>query len=94
MTCGVGRRCGSDLVLLWLWYRPAVVAPIQPLGSSICHRFSPKRGRKKEIYSKSPSHKWVEDGFELRCLVLEMMAITMAEPSLLLDQSFGERMHE
>ena len=32
MTCGVGRRHGSDLVLLWLWRRPAAIAPIQPLG--------------------------------------------------------------
>ena len=23
MSCGVGRRCGSDLELLWLWRRPA-----------------------------------------------------------------------
>ena len=32
MSCGVGRRHGSDLALLWLWHRPAVVAPIQPLA--------------------------------------------------------------
>ena len=29
VSCGVGRRCGLDLVLLWL---PAAVAPIQPLA--------------------------------------------------------------
>ena len=32
MSCGVGHRCGSDPVLLWLWYRPAAVAPIRPLA--------------------------------------------------------------
>ena len=32
MSCGVGHRCGSDLVLLWLWCRPAATALIQPLG--------------------------------------------------------------
>ena len=32
MSCGVGRRHGSDLTLLWLWYRPAATAPIQPLA--------------------------------------------------------------
>ena len=32
MSCGVGRRCGLDLALLWLWYRPAAEAPIQPLA--------------------------------------------------------------
>ena len=32
MSCGVGRRHGSDPVLLWLWRRPAAIAPIQPLA--------------------------------------------------------------
>ena len=32
MSCGVGRRCGSDLVLLRLWCRPAVIALIRPLA--------------------------------------------------------------
>ena len=32
MSCGVGRRRGSDPVLLWLWYSPAAVALIQPLA--------------------------------------------------------------
>ena len=32
MNCGVGHRCGSDPVLLWLWTRPAAAAPIQPLA--------------------------------------------------------------
>ena len=32
MSCGVGCRCGSDLVLLWLWHRPAATALIGPLA--------------------------------------------------------------
>ena len=32
MSCGVGRRCGSDPVLLWLLCRPAATGPIQPLA--------------------------------------------------------------
>jgi len=32
VSCGVGRRCGSDLALLWLWYRPVATAPIRPLA--------------------------------------------------------------
>ena len=32
MSCGVGRRCGSDPALLWLWCRPAAVAQIRPLA--------------------------------------------------------------
>ena len=31
MSCGVGRRHGSDPVLLWLWHRLAATAPIRPL---------------------------------------------------------------
>ena len=32
MSCGVGRRCGSDSALLWLWHRPVAIAPIRPLA--------------------------------------------------------------
>ena len=32
MSCGVRRRLGSDLVLLWLWCRPAAVAPVRLLA--------------------------------------------------------------
>ena len=31
VSCGVGSRCGWDLALLWLWYRPAAEAPTGPL---------------------------------------------------------------
>ena len=26
-SCGIGHRCGSDPILLWLWHRPAAAAP-------------------------------------------------------------------
>ena len=32
VSCGVGRRRGSDPALLWLWCRKAAEAPIQPLA--------------------------------------------------------------
>ena len=32
MKYGVGRRQGSDPVLLWLWRRPVATAPIRPLA--------------------------------------------------------------
>ena len=32
MSCGVGRRRGSDLALLWLWRRLVSTAPIRPLA--------------------------------------------------------------
>ena len=36
--------------LLWLWYRSAATAPIQPpsLGPSICHEHGPKKTKKRE----------------------------------------------
>ena len=32
VSCGVGCRCGSDVVLLWLWCRPAAPTPMRPLA--------------------------------------------------------------
>ena len=32
MSCGVGRRCGSDPTLLRLWCRPVATALIRPLA--------------------------------------------------------------
>ena len=32
MSCGVGRRRGSDPTLLWLWHRPVATAPIRLLA--------------------------------------------------------------
>ena len=30
VSCGIGHRQDSNLMLLWLWCRPAPVAPVQP----------------------------------------------------------------
>ena len=32
VSYGVGCRRGLELVLLWLWFRPATAAPIGPLA--------------------------------------------------------------
>ena len=32
MSCGVGHRLGSGLVLLWPWRRPVATVPIRPLA--------------------------------------------------------------
>ena len=32
MSCGIGRRCGSDPTWLWLWYRQAATAPMRSLA--------------------------------------------------------------
>ena len=31
VSCGVGRRCGLDPALLWLWCRLVATTPIRPL---------------------------------------------------------------
>ena len=33
--CGVGHRRGSDLALLWLWYRRAAAPPTRPLAGDL-----------------------------------------------------------
>ena len=57
MSCGAGRRLGSDPALLWLSCRPAATVPIQPLvwEHPICHRCSPKKKKKKEKEKKTYS---------------------------------------
>ena len=32
MSCGIGRRRGSDPAMLWLWLRLAAAASIRPLA--------------------------------------------------------------
>ena len=56
MSCGVGRRCGSDLALLLLWRRLGATALIQPLaweppyavGMALEKTKKRKREKKKE----------------------------------------------
>jgi len=56
MSCGVGHRCGSDLVLLWLWCRLVATAPIQPLAwetpyaTGAALEKAKKAKKKKKIY--------------------------------------------
>ena len=69
MSCGGGCRRGLDLALLWLWHRPAAVAPIRPqehpsLWTSISPECSPKKGKKKKKfllleYPEHPSF-WIQ----------------------------------
>ena len=64
MSCGVGRRQGSDLALLWLWRRPAVTAPIRPLAwvppyaagvaQEMAKRQKKKKKKKKKIGVRGP----------------------------------------
>ena len=55
MSCGVGRRCGLDPALLWLWRRPADAAPIRPLAweSPYAIDEAVKKKRKKDLHNDS-----------------------------------------
>ena len=57
----VVHRRSLDLAWLWLWHRPAAVAPVQPpsLGTSICCGCSPKKTKKKKK-SKDSTQKLLE----------------------------------
>ena len=48
MSCGVGQRQSSDPTLLWLWCRPAALAPIQPLAWELPYAMSVALKRKKK----------------------------------------------
>ena len=48
VSCGVGRRCGSDPELPWLWHRPAAVAAIRPLPWEYAYASARKKKKKKK----------------------------------------------
>ena len=52
MSCGVGQRCGSDLALLWLWRRPAAIAPIRPIAWESPYATSVPPPKKKDKRQK------------------------------------------
>ena len=49
MSYGVGHRRSSDLVLLWLWCRPAAVAPIGPVAWEPPYAVSAASEKKKKL---------------------------------------------
>ena len=58
MNCGIDHRCGSDLVLLWLWYRPVAIAPIWPLAWELPFAVPPKGRRNTHTHRVLPS-RWI-----------------------------------
>ena len=61
MSCGVGHRCGLDLVFFWLWCRLATVAPIghlawePPCTEGVGLKRFKKKEKKKELYFTASS---------------------------------------
>ena len=68
-SCGVGRRCSSDLALLWLWCRPAAAAPIWPLtweppyaAGAALEKAERHKNKKQNKQTKKPGWKGMEEG--------------------------------
>ena len=62
MSYGVGCRCGSDLVLSWLWRRSVATALIRPLAWEPLYTMGvalkrQKRPKKKKILFSKPRQK-------------------------------------
>ena len=55
VSCGVDRRCGSDPVLPWLWWRPAAAAPIgllawePPYATRVALEKTKRRKKEKKV---------------------------------------------
>ena len=62
MSCGVGCRYGLDLVLLWLWCRPAAIAPIGPLAweppyaAGVAQEMAKRQKKKKKVCTLYHQH--------------------------------------
>ena len=88
MSCGVGHRCGSDPALLWLWYRLAAAAPIQPLAWEPSHAEGAalKRPKKKKKNTIKEVKTWSSHcstvGWESNCSGLVCWGSTGSIPSL------------
>ena len=62
MSCGVGRRWGSDPALLWLWRRPVATPSIRPLawespyavGAALEKAKRQKRKKENKIQNQFP----------------------------------------
>ena len=56
VSCGIGRRRGSDPELLWLWRRLGATAPIRPLAweppyaAAAAQEIAKKTKKKKKKY--------------------------------------------
>ena len=56
VSCDVGLRHGLDLVLLWLWCRPAATVPIRPLAWEPPYAMGVAIKRPKKKKKKKKNH--------------------------------------
>ena len=92
MSCGVGHRCGSDLMLLWLWCRPAAVAQIGPLA------WEPPCATGVALKKQKQTNKKTKSYLPLRSLVISAKAflphLCQADVSLHLSRAACNTIHE
>ena len=70
MNCGVGRRHGSDLALLWLWRRLAATAPTGPLAWELPYAsgvaLKRQKTKKKKKRKEKKKTKIIQGWFNIR----------------------------
>ena len=57
VSCDVGHRCGLEPALLWLWCRPAAIAPIRPLAWEPPHAMGAALDKAKQNKTKNVKHR-------------------------------------
>ena len=78
MSCGVGLRHVSDPALLWLWCRPAAIAPIRPLpweppGAALEKTKRQKKKKKK----KCPEENRIEGACKTVIMIMKLIGNTV-----------------
>ena len=56
-SCNTGHRCSLDLVLLWLWHRPALIWPLAL--TSICCRYCSEKDNNNKMIVQVIRGVWV-----------------------------------
>ena len=88
MICGVGCRCGSDPVLLWLWCRPAATALIPPLAWELPYGAGAAIKKKKNVIRMEHGNQFPVAGFP--AMLLPGLHIDLGEPSQLYPSRQGK----
>ena len=86
MSCGVDHRCGSDLVLLWLWHAPAAIAPIRPLAWEPPYAVGAALKKPKTNKQKKP-----ENNPLILCFLLLLLLVSCLKRACPRSQRFTSR---
>ena len=75
MSCGVGHRRSSNLVLLWLWLRPAATVLIRPLVQELPCAKGEALKKKPQIPTKQNKTDWMTWG-DTEVSLIEVLGLT------------------